>query len=239
MMKHFELWCAATRRVLRIEACSYFKTHLIHFVRIAMSVGFFRQEHTPWRHTAAYDACLEILWSLATGLQIPELVHAWKMLEQYKSHIKPWLRKWSLGFASVSPQCSTSLACDLSFHQSFWVYSAAFVNECFQNLGVAAQFCSSVGTTWVPDTRCLLVWCGEEWWGWWWHWRIWLICSCRETLFFRLKRVLEYTTQHVSLSLIDTQWNSCSPNTFCFSSSRIVIYWVARLTSKSWIWYFI
>lgn len=204
----------------RLRPVPILRHHLIPSVRIVTSVGFLCQEHTLWRYTAAYNACWEILWSLATGLQIPVLVHAWKMLEQHKSHIKPWLRERSLGVASVWPQFSTSLAHDLSFHQSFWLYSAAFMNECLQNLGVAALFCVyliGLRTAPVLNRCCLLVWCAEEWWCWWWRLRVWQICRCRENL------LQEYTIHQLSLCRIDTQSNSCSPNTFCFSSSHIVV----------------
>lgn len=89
-------WNTSNCDVLRLVVCyrlrpvPILRHDLIPFVRIVASVGFFCQEHTLWQYRAAYDASLEILCSLATGLQIPVLVHACKMLEQHKSHIKPW-----------------------------------------------------------------------------------------------------------------------------------------------------
>lgn len=171
-------------------------------------------------HCGGLQCFLEIPWSLAAGLQIPVLVHACRTVKQHTSHIKLWLRKGNLGVASVSPQFSPSLACNLSFHYSFRLYSAAFINDCLHNLRVATQFCGySLMSGRARLQTGAACWCVVERS----NSRIWQICS---------------STQQVSLSLIDTHWKSCFLNMFCFSSSHIVIR-VARLTSKFWILYFI
>lgn len=139
------------------------KTPLDSFCWDCDGCGFLPLPRT--RAVAAYGACFEIPWSLATGLQIPAPVYARKMLERHKSHFKARLRKKGVLGLPLLHHNSARFTCVWVVPSSIFLTLFCSIYECLsphpRRWPTTLRLIIDVGTTQVPDMCCFLVWCGE------------------------------------------------------------------------------
>lgn len=163
MMKHFKLWCAATRRVLHIEARSFFQDAawfvLLGLRRLRVSPAFKNTrcgglrclfwDSVVSRHRFA-NTCAGICSQNAGTAQKP-----------LQSVIE---KKGVLGLPLLHHN-SARFTCVWVVPSSIFLTLFCSIYECLsphpRRWPTTLRLIIDVGTTQVPDMCCFLVWCGE------------------------------------------------------------------------------
>lgn len=149
MMKHFELWCAATRRVLQIEACLYFKTPLDSFCSHCNVCGILPQR----THTVAVHGGLQCFFEIPWSRRRFTNTCPWYMLAKH----------WNSTKATSNCDCGKGILGLPLFHHNSALHLRAICPFIVLFDCILQHLLMVVSTTsGLPHNSAVILWCRDD-----------------------------------------------------------------------------